>query len=158
MSVEFINPPGLVRGTYSHVAAVTGACMLMRRDVFASVAFDERFTGWGWEDVEWGIRVAARWFVVHADIPASHLGLDTAPVMARKYEQSAANFARVVADHRAVVETYPSYRAARILRRVPLRDLWRPVIKAFAIADALPARPRAFALRLYRAALYAEAV
>ncbi len=134
------------------------ANLLVRRDVFASVAFDERFTGWGWEDVEWGIRVAARWFVVHADIPASHLGLDTAPVMARKYEQSAANFARVVADHRAVVETYPSYRAARILRRVPLRDLWRPVIKAFAIADALPAGPRAFALRLYRAALYAEAV
>ena len=134
------------------------ANLMVRRDVFDSIGFDERFTGWGWEDVEWGIRVAARWPIVHADIPASHLGLDPAPVMARKYEQSAANFARVVADHRAVVETYPSYRVARLLKRVPLRGLWRPLIKAFALADALPVAPRAFALRLYRAALYAEAL
>lgn len=134
------------------------ANLMVRRDVFDSVTFDERFTGWGWEDVEWAIRVASRWPIVHADIPASHLGLDPAPVMARKYEQSAANFARVVADHQAVIETYPSYRVARLLRRVPLRGLWRPVIKAFALTDALPVAPRAFALRLYRAALYAEAV
>lgn len=134
------------------------ANLLVRRDVFDSVTFDERFTGWGWEDVEWAIRVAEHWPIVHADIPASHLGLDTAPVMARKYEQSAANFARVVADHRAVVETYPSYRVARMLKRLPLRSLWRPMIKAVALADALPLPLRAFALRLYRAALYAEAV
>lgn len=134
------------------------ANLMVRREVFDAIGFDERFTGWGWEDVEWAIRVAARWPIVHADIPASHLGLDPAPVMARKYEQSAANFARVVADHRAVVETYPSYRVARLLKRVPLRGLWRPVVKAFALADALPVAPRAFALRLYRAALYAEAV
>lgn len=134
------------------------ANLLIRRDVFDSVGFDERFTGWGWEDVEWAIRVAARWPLVHIDIPASHLGLDPASVMARKYEQSAANFARVVAGHRAVVETYPSYRVARLLKRVPLRGLWRPAVKAFALADALPVAPRAFALRLYRAALYAEAI
>jgi glycosyltransferase involved in cell wall biosynthesis len=134
------------------------ANLLVRRDVFDGVRFDERFTGWGWEDVEWAIRVADRWPIVHADIPASHLGLDSAATMARKYEQSAANFARVVADHRDVVETYPSYRVARVLKQVPLRRLWRPLIKAFALADALPTAPRAFALRLYRAALYAEAV
>jgi glycosyltransferase involved in cell wall biosynthesis len=134
------------------------ANLLVRRDVFDSVSFDERFTGWGWEDVEWAIRVADLWPIVHADIPASHLGLDTAPVMARKYEKSAANFARVVADHRAVVETYPSYRVARLLKHVPMRGLWRPLIKMFALSDALPVASRAFALRLYRAALYAEAV
>jgi glycosyltransferase involved in cell wall biosynthesis len=134
------------------------ANLLVRRDVFDSVGFDERFTGWGWEDVEWAIRVARLWPIVHPDIPASHMGLDPAPTMARKYEQSAANFARVVADHKAVAETWPSYRVARLLKRLPLRRLWRPVIKAFALADGLPVAPRAFALRLYRAALYAEAV
>ena len=134
------------------------ANLMVRRDVFDSVTFDERFTGWGWEDVEWAIRVADLWPVVHAHIPASHLGLDSAATLARKYEQSAANFARVVADHRAVVETYPSYRVARLLRHVPLRALWRPLLKAFATTDALPVPPRAFVLRLYRAALYAEAV
>lgn len=134
------------------------ANLLVRRDVFDSVTFDEAFTGWGWEDVEWAIRVAALWPIVHVDIPASHLGLDTASTLARKYEQSAANFARVVAAHRETVETYPSFRVARLLKHVPLRGAWRPLIKAFALADAAPTAPRAFALRLYRAALYAEAV
>ncbi|MFZ5669899.1 MAG: glycosyltransferase family 2 protein [Pseudomonadota bacterium] len=132
--------------------------LLVRRDVFETVAFDEGFSGWGWEDVEWAMRVARRWPIVHADIPASHLGLDSAAVLARKYEQSAANFARVVGAHREVVESYPSYRVARMLKRTPLRPLWRPLLKAAALADALPTAPRALALRLYRAALYAEAV
>lgn len=152
---DCVPAPERARAPEKHVFT---ANLLVRRDVFESVAFDERFTGWGWEDVEWAIRVAARWPIVHVDIPASHLGLDPAATMARKYEQSAANFARVVSDHRAVVESYPSYRVARLLKRVPLRGLWRPLLKAFAVADALPVRPRALALRLYRAALYAEAV
>lgn len=132
--------------------------LLVRRDVFETIGFDEAFTGWGWEDVEWAMRVARAHPILHVDIPASHLGLDTAATIARKYEQSAANFARVVAGHRAVVETYPSYRVARLLRHAPLRGLWRPVLKAFAVADLAPLPARDLAMRLYRAALYAEAV
>lgn len=132
--------------------------LLVRRDVFAAEGFDEGFAGWGWEDVEWGMRVARRWPILHLDNTATHLGLDPAHVMAAKYEQSAANFARVVAAHPAVVATYPSYKVARILRRLPFRSLWRPWVKAYALSDLPPLRSRAFAMRLYRAALYAEAV
>ncbi len=132
--------------------------LLVRRDVFAAEAFDEGFTGWGWEDVEWGMRVARRWSIQHIDNPATHLGLDTAPVIAAKFEQSAANFARVVAAHREVVETYPSYRVARLLKRAPFRGVWRPLLKAYALIEGAPVKTRAFAMRLYRAALYTEAV
>jgi len=132
--------------------------LLVRRDVFAAEAFDEGFAGWGWEDVEWGMRVARRWPIGHVDNTATHLGLDTARSLAAKYEQSAANFARVVANHPEIVRNYPSYRVARMLKRAPLRPLWRPWLKAFAIAEAGPLAARAFAMRLYRAALYAEAV
>lgn len=132
--------------------------LLVRRDVFDAEAFDEGFAGWGWEDVEWGMRVARRWPILHVENTATHLGLDTARVIASKYEQSAANFARVIAAHPQIVATYPSYRVARLLRRAPLRRLWRPMLKAFALAEAAPLKPRALAMRLYRAALYAEAV
>ncbi len=132
--------------------------LLVRRDVFETEAFDEGFTGWGWEDVEWAMRVSRKHPIIHIDNTATHLGLDRAGVIAAKYEQSAANFARVVAGHHDIVSTYPSYRAARILRRVPLRGLWRPMVKLTALADPLPVALRAFAMRLYRAALYAEAV
>jgi glycosyltransferase involved in cell wall biosynthesis len=132
--------------------------LLVRRDVFDAEAFDESFAGWGWEDVEWAMRVAKRYAIRHVDNTATHLGLDTAPAMAAKYEQSAVNFARVVSEHRNVVERYPSYRVARILKHVPLRAAWRPMLKALALADPTPLAARALAMRLYRAALYAEAV
>jgi glycosyltransferase involved in cell wall biosynthesis len=132
--------------------------LLVRRDVFDGEAFDEGFTGWGWEDVEWAMRVSRKHPIVHIDNTATHLGLDPAKTMAAKYEQSAANFARVVAGHRDIVSRYPSYRVARALKPMPLRAVWRPALKGIALSEAAPIRVRAFAMRLYRAALYAEAV
>jgi len=132
--------------------------LLVRRDVFETVAFDEGFTGWGWEDVEWAMRVGRDHPILHIDNSATHLGLDTAPAMAAKYEQSASNFARVVSAHRDIVSAYPSYKVARALKSLPARDIWRPMLKAFALNEAAPTRLRAFAMRLYRAALYCEAV
>ena len=132
--------------------------LLIRRDVFDAEPFDGGFVGWGWEDVEWGMRVSRRHRIRHIDNAATHLGLTPAATIAAKFEQSAANFARVVAAHGDMVHNYPSYRIARLLKLAPLRGLWRPWLKAAALIDAGPAGPRAFALRLYRAALYAEAV
>jgi glycosyltransferase involved in cell wall biosynthesis len=132
--------------------------LLVQRRVFEAVRFDENFTGYGWEDVEWALRASQAFPILHIDNSASHLGLDPAPMMAAKFEQSAANFERMVQGHRALVETFPIYSAAKLLKRLPLRGVWRPMIKATALADALPVRLRAFAMRLYRAALYAEAV
>jgi glycosyltransferase involved in cell wall biosynthesis len=132
--------------------------LLVRRDVFAAQGFDESFEGWGWEDVEWAMRVARDHSILHVDNTATHLGLDRPEAMVAKYEQSAGNFARVARRHRGLVERYPSYRAARLLKRLPFRATWRPMLKRFALAEAAPLTTRAFAMRLYRAALYAEAV
>jgi len=132
--------------------------LLVRRDVFETIAFDEGFAGWGWEDVEWAMRVARAHPILHIDNTATHLGLDPASVMAAKYEQSAANFARVVAAHRDVVSAYPSYKVAKVLKGAPLRATWRPWLKAIALSESLPTPLRAFSMRLYRAALYSDAV
>jgi glycosyltransferase involved in cell wall biosynthesis len=132
--------------------------LLVRRDVFQAIGFDEGFAGWGWEDVEWAMRVSARYPIAHIDNSASHLGLDTAPALAAKYEQSAANFARVVQSHFDLVSGYPSYRVAKALKPLPLRGAWRPMLKSLALTEAAPTPLRAFALRLYRAALYSDAV
>jgi len=132
--------------------------LLVRRDVFEAEAFDPAFTGWGWEDVEWAMRVARRWPVRHVDVPATHMGLDETAALAGKYEQSAANFARVVDRHFEVVSTYPSYRAARRLKRLPGLKAIRPWFKRLALTEVAPVAARAFSLRLYRAALYADRV
>lgn len=132
--------------------------LLVRRDVFETIGFDEGFAGWGWEDVEWAMRVVRQHPILHIDNTATHLGLDAAPTMAAKYEQSAANFARVVASHRDIVSAYPSYKVAKALKSFPLRDVWRPMLKTIALSEAAPVSLRAFAMRLYRASLYIEAV
>ncbi len=132
--------------------------LLVRRDVLEAEAFDAAFVGWGWEDVEWAMRVSRRFRVIHVDNPATHMGLDTVEALAGKYEQSAGNFARVVARHPDIVGGYPSYKAARLLKQIPRLDRIRPFMKRAATADWMPTGARAFSLRLYRASLYAEAV
>lgn len=130
--------------------------LLVRRDVLEAEPFDTAFQGWGWEDTEWGARVHARYGVRHLDNPASHLGLDTAPALLAKYEQSPANFARLSARHPELVQSFPVFRWARRIRRLPLRPLLRRALKALALSEHAPLKARAAALRLYRAALYAE--
>ena len=132
--------------------------LLVRRDVFEAEAFDPGFSGWGWEDVEWAMRVSRRFPVLHLDNTAPHMGLDTVETLAAKYEQSASNFGRVVARHPDFVSTYPSYRVAKALKVVPGLKAIRPLFKQTARLTALPTALRAFSLRLYRAALYAEAI
>lgn len=132
--------------------------LLVRAEVFDFESFDEGFKGWGWEDVEWAIRVGRRWPVLHVDNPASHLGLDTDAALIAKYEQSPANFARMSALHPDVAGSFPVHRAARKLARLPAPDLWRPWLKRLALARGLPMPVRVAAAKLYRAALYIEAV
>jgi hypothetical protein len=132
--------------------------LLVRRDVFEAEAFDPGFTGWGWEDVEWAMRVSRRFEVRHIDNPATHMGLDTVGALAGKYEQAAPNFARMVAKHPQAVAAYPSYRAARLIKRIPGAIRLRRLLRGAAEAEWLPTATRAFSLRLYRTALYADAV
>lgn len=132
--------------------------LLVRRDVFESEAFDPGFTGWGWEDVEWAMRVSRRFQIVHVDNPATHMGLDTVAALAGKYDQSAPNFGRMAQRHPEVVAAWPSYRAARMLKRLPGLRLLRRGLRSGAEARWLPVATRAFSLRLYRASLYADAV
>jgi glycosyltransferase involved in cell wall biosynthesis len=132
--------------------------LLVRRDVFDAEPFDERFVGWGWEEVEWAIRVARRWPVRHVDNTAAHLGLDTAAALLAKYEQSRGNFGRMVADHPEVVRDFPSYRVARLLRPLPLRPQWRGALKHLALSDGAPMLARVMAAKAFRAAVYADVV
>jgi glycosyltransferase involved in cell wall biosynthesis len=49
--------------------------IMVRRAAFDATPFDRRFTGYGYEDVEWSIRLARQFRVLHIDNPVSHLGL-----------------------------------------------------------------------------------
>lgn len=133
---------------------VYGSNILVRRDVMQATPFNPNYRAWGWEDQEWGMRVAQRWPILHVDNTVSHLGLDTVPTLLDKYASSGANFHLILADHPETVKDYPAYRAANALRNLPFKTGFRGLARKAALNESLPLSARTFALRLFRVLNY----
>lgn len=132
--------------------------LLVRREVLEAEPFDEGFVGWGWEDVEWGVRVSRRWPILHIDNPAQNCGLANVETLLRKYQQAAPNFARMLKVHPEMVARFPTFQAARVMKPLPFRRLWLRGLAALAKTSHAPMRLRELAIKSYRAGLYAEAL
>jgi glycosyltransferase involved in cell wall biosynthesis len=140
--------------------AVASNNLLVRRDVFARIAFDDGFKGWGWEDTEWAMRaVFAGYGLTHIDNPAIHVGLDSTNAMLRKYKEAGANLARLLDSH-PEASRMTGVKIATMLKRVPGHALLRP-LSAWIARDPLSLIPislRGLALKFWRASHAAQAL
>lgn len=128
--------------------------ILVHRDILHAVSFDLGFQGWGWEDVDWGLRAAAEYPILHIDNPATHLGLDRDAKLLEKYAGSVDNFLRLVERHPDEMAKSNLYKAARRLSALPgLIGLSR-LFRAMAANTSLPLKLRLVSLKVYRAAIY----
>lgn len=140
------------------VQSLATANLLVRRDVLNARPFDDRFTGWGFEDVDWALTASAHAPILHVDNQASHLGLDDIDALMRKCAQAGPNFARLAAKHPRQVRRFAAHRAARALKLAPARRALRGIF-AWIARDPMaiaPMRLRSAAFKLYRASHYAE--
>ncbi|MEO1189178.1 MAG: glycosyltransferase [Pseudomonadota bacterium] len=128
--------------------------LLAHRTVLQDVPFDPGFQGWGWEDVDWGLRVAERYPILHIDNSATHLGLDSDRHLLEKYAGSVDNFMRLIERHPDSMSQTPLYRAARTLGRLPGLTVFKGLFSGLAQARWLPVRLRLVSLKLFRAAVY----
>ena len=128
--------------------------ILCHRDILETIEFDRGFKGWGWKDVDWGLRVAAKYPIWHIDNPATHLGLDPDATLIEKYAQSADNFARLVERHPEAMKDTPIFRMAKLSRYLPWRAGFKRIFRATAEMRRLPVRLRVLALKLFRATVY----
>jgi glycosyltransferase involved in cell wall biosynthesis len=138
--------------------AVATSNLLVRRDVIAAVPFDAGFSGWGWEDVDWAMRASARFAIHHVDIPATHLGLDDAATLLRKYRGAGPNLKRLLACH-PEAGTLQGIKVALALARLPHKT-FRPVW-SFLARDPFGMTPmalRGLSAKLWRASWAAEAI
>ena len=133
---------------------VYGANILVRRDVMEATPFNPDYRAWGWEDQEWGMRVADRWPILHVDNTVTHMGLDTVGALLDKYAQSGANFQRILTDHPDRVRAYPAYKAAQLLRGLPFKTSFRSLAREVALNERAPMLARTFAMRLFRVLNY----
>lgn len=126
-------------------------------NIAQTIGFHPDFHGWGWEDVEWGLRVVQDYPVHHIDNPAIHLGLDSAEGLIAKYRQSVENFRKVRQLHPDAIGRSPLARAARLAAHVPGAEHLAPGFAWIALQDNLPLNLRILGLKLFRAALYSRA-
>lgn len=93
--------------------------ILIRRDILDTVRFDPRFTAYGFEDIEWGMRLNKSFEVTHIDNTCSHMGvMHKNKVFARMRE--------AVENHFLFYTLYPSevgsvgaIRFAKVLQHLP---------------------------------------
>ena len=130
--------------------------ILVHRKVLETVPFDDEFFGWGWEDVDWGLRVAKAFPVFHIENTATHLGLDSTDKLLAKFGTSGANFARLVKHHPAEARKMRIWQTANFLKSIPLRGLGKSLSKAAAKAGWLPMPLRLLGLKFYRAYCYGD--
>ena len=95
--------------------------MMIRRNLIARLAFDPGYQGWGYEDTDLAVGAArAGTRIAHIENTATHLGLVDDDAVISKYRNSVANFMRLIGKYPQEALSFPIYRAARVVARMPL--------------------------------------
>jgi glycosyltransferase involved in cell wall biosynthesis len=131
-----------------------GCNVLIRRDVVLEFSFNEVYRYWGWEDQEWGMRIAQRYAIRHIDNTVSHLGLDDEITLKRKYAESGKSFLQILGDHPHEMRQTSAYWAYAILGWMPFHKLLIAPVDLLTQWVFLPLSWRARLLRVYRALHY----
>ncbi|MEP1231262.1 MAG: glycosyltransferase [Litorimonas sp.] len=134
---------------------VASSNLCMRKSVLEAEAFDNEFTGWGWEDSEWAARISKRFTLLHAHNPALHLGLETTDTLLHRFSTSGPNYVRFTQKHPELAQTLSLFKISKKLGKIPAQSMMRPVLKAIIKASILPIDLRLNALKLWRASHYA---
>lgn len=95
--------------------------MMIDRSLLTRLAFDPGYKGWGYEDTDLAVgaaRAGAR--IAHIENTATHLGLIDDDAVIGKYRNSVANFTRLISKYPQEARSFPIYRVARVVARVPL--------------------------------------
>jgi len=108
---------------------VASSNLCVRKEVLLVEDFDDGFQGWGWEDSEWAARVAKKFELIHADIPALHLGLESTDTLLRRFKSSGPNYVRFTDKHPDLAKTLNLFQISQRLRKVPGQKLIRPFLK-----------------------------
>lgn len=135
---------------------VCSSNLCVKKSVLEAEPFDDGFQGWGWEDSEWAARVATKYRLAHADIPALHLGLETTDTLLSRFQTSGPNYLRFTQKHPEIARSLKLYSVVQKVKHLPGQKLCRPLLKFMVKLNVLPIRLRLLALKLWRASWYAE--
>ena len=130
----------------------------LRRDLFLRAPFDARFTGWGWEDTDWALRIRPLAPVRHVDNTVSHMEHHTDAAWLGRLDRSVGNYALLAQAHPDAVRRHRLWPLMRALRPVAGWNWLRALLLRLALWPALPAGPRLTLAKLRQAMVYARGV
>ncbi len=93
--------------------------IMVRRDIMTSVHFDSRFTGYGFEDIEWGIRLGDSYTIAHVDNSCSHMGVMDKKQVFAKMRNSIPNYSLLLSLHPSKTGHTGAGKLARLLKSLP---------------------------------------
>lgn len=137
---------------------VASSNLCVRKIVLKDAPFDDKFTGWGWEDSEWAARASKIFSLLHIDNPALHIGLETTDTLLSRFKTSGHNYARFTHKHPEIAKSLPLYQWIIALKKRPAHKVFRPALKTIVKLPIMPIRLRINALKLWRASWYSEAM
>jgi glycosyltransferase involved in cell wall biosynthesis len=93
--------------------------ILLRRTILDVIRFDSRFSGYGFEDIEWAIRLGKFYEITHIENSCSHMGLMTKPEAYAKMSQSIENYALLLSLHPEITAGSSATKAVSLLKVLP---------------------------------------
>lgn len=93
--------------------------LLVRRDIIENIKFDERFQGYGYEDIDWGIRIAKLYGIQHIDNTCTHFGVMHKDQVFRKMRESIENYALLCYLHPEETNGVGAVRFAGFMHYLP---------------------------------------
>lgn len=109
------------------------ANVMVKRNVFEAIPFSDRFSGYGYEDIEWGIRLAQSVSIIHIDNTVTHLGLLNDALYQNKMKDSIKNYFILLELHPVEATRFRFFKIAYILSYLPNRVV-NSFITAFSFA------------------------
>ena len=132
--------------------------LMARTALLRTIPFDSAYTGWGYEDTDWALRVSERTKEIkHIDNTATHFGLVDDETLLLKYQESVINFRRVLEKFPVQVSQASVFKVARFLGRVPFAKVpFTAMVRIIVRCRVIPLFLRYGFLQIYKSLLYAD--
>lgn len=93
--------------------------LLVRRDIMEKIRFDERFQGYGYEDIDWGIRIAKVYGIQHIDNTCTHFGVMSKDQVLHRMRESIENYALLCCLHPVETKGVGAVKFAGLMQYLP---------------------------------------
>ncbi len=130
----------------------------LRRDLFLAAPFDARFTGWGWEDTDWALRIRPHAPLHHMDNTVSHMEHHTDAAWLGRLDRSVGNYALLAAAHPEAVRRHRLWPLMRAVRPISGWGWLKSLLLRLALWPALPPALRLKLAKLRQAMVYAAVI